>query len=225
MAFLSAGSGKATKCAKFSFGKLLAIPAFLALGFLLAFNCLAANCVPAHLSADADVLSCSSCHGFPPSSGRHALHVNCDIRCWECHVTAVNENNQPLADHLNGVADIVFADGGTWNGSLCSDTGCHPAWPWFGAMPTQTQTPAPTSTPACTATPTPDPHNGDVDGDGSVTPGDAYQALLLYLGIPVPGADPIAADFCPRPGGDGATEPGDAYGISREYLEIMPPCF
>lgn len=92
------------------------------------------------------------------------------------------------------------------------------------ATPTQTSTPTITPTPAPTATQTPVPHSGDVDGDGAITPADAYLAVLLYLSMPAPDANPAAADFCPRPDGNGAVDPADAYGILREYAGFPDPC-
>lgn len=80
----------------------------------------------------------------------------------------------------------------------------------------------PTITPTQTAQP--DSHNGDVDGDYEITPGDSYLAMQLYLEISVLGTDSIAADFCPQPFGNGSIDPGDAYGILKEYLHYPNPC-
>ena len=66
---------------------------------------------------------------------------------------------------------------------------------------------------------------GDVNGDGSVTPGDAQAAFDYYLGI---GSEPEcveSADICGNyPHGDGYVTPGDAQGIFNMYLGFPNPC-
>ena len=96
--------------------------------------------------------------------------------------------------------------------------------------PTQTPTIIPTPTLEPTATEIPCVHDGDVNGDGQVTPGDAQLAFYFYLSCVA--NDPTteqycAADFC----GDGAIEPcdnsvtpSDAQGIMRFYLGYATPC-
>jgi len=81
-----------------------------------------------------------------------------------------------------------------------------------------------------TATEAPCVHDGDANGDGVVTPGDAQLAFLFYLDCV--GQDPdlvsyCAADFCGAGGiaaCDGSVTPADAQGIMRFYLGYAEPC-
>ena len=80
--------------------------------------------------SDAD---CESCHGFPPGTGRHILHVNgLSYSCHACHATSVDASDEIIAEgtHDNSSNDVDFSEGGTWNGSTCSDTGCHGPYSW-----------------------------------------------------------------------------------------------
>ena len=63
---------------------------------------------------------------------------------------------------------------------------------------------------------------GDVNCDGSVTPGDAQAAFDSFLGLSTPTCI-TNGDVCPF-GGDGSITPGDAQGIFNTFLGISPSC-
>ena len=100
--------------------------------------------------------------------------------------------------------------------------------------PTSTNTPEPTMTftpePTATGTPIVCLHDGDVNGDGTVTPGDAQSAFMFYLNCAALNPDHIqycSADFCGTGSiapCDGSVTPADAQGIMREYLGYAIPC-
>jgi len=100
--------------------------------------------------------------------------------------------------------------------------------------PTSTNTPEPTMTftpePTATGTPIVCLHDGDVNGDGTVTPGDAQSAFMFYLNCAELNPDHIqycSADFCGTGSiapCDGSVTPADAQGIMREYLGYAVPC-
>jgi len=99
------------------------------------------------------------------------------------------------------------------------------------AEPTVMATDIPTATMVPTATVIPCVHNGDANGDGQVTPGDAQLAFSLYLACILysPTREQYcAADFCGTgevAPCDGSVTPGDAQGIMRHYLGFTTPCF
>jgi len=91
-------------------------------------------------------------------------------------------------------------------------------------MPTETFTPGPTATVgACE-------HDGDVNADGNVTPGDAQSAFNYYINCHA--MNPTmqqycSADFCGSgiiSPCDGSVTPADAQGIMRTYLSYPDPC-
>jgi len=98
------------------------------------------------------------------------------------------------------------------------------------ALPTETPTILPTETAAPTATAFPCLHSGDVNGDETVTPGDAQLAFYYYLNCA--GHHPehgqyCAADFCGTGDiepCDNSVTPADAQGIMRFYLGYAIPC-
>jgi len=128
--------------------------------------------------------------------------------------------------------------------------GMIPASPTPTTIPTEPPTPEPTATdtPQATATFTPEPtmtftpeptatgtpaaclHDGDVNGDGGVTPGDAQMTFQLYLSCAAmnPTIEQYcAADFCGSgmiTPCDGSVTPADAQGIMRAYLGYATPC-
>ena len=63
---------------------------------------------------------------------------------------------------------------------------------------------------------------GDVNCDGSVTPGDAQVAFDFFLGLSTPNCIDDG-DVCPV-GGDGSVTPGDAQGIFNMFLGLPAPC-
>jgi predicted CxxxxCH...CXXCH cytochrome family protein len=75
---------------------------------------------------------CAGCHGYPPTSGQHDLHVNqMGWWCADCHFGTVDYANNIIGTgHLNGVPDVVFySPGSTWNAASCTST-CHDGSGW-----------------------------------------------------------------------------------------------
>jgi predicted CxxxxCH...CXXCH cytochrome family protein len=110
--------------------------------------------------------ACGSCHNARPLGYLHKRHQDSDytyagipwwplaggsgwVTCQDCHLgiassttrilglqlTVVNGSGPPL--HVNGVKDVVFRNGGTWDPQpyqgTCSNMACHPGevkqWP------------------------------------------------------------------------------------------------
>ncbi|WP_242360177.1 CxxxxCH/CxxCH domain-containing protein [Anaeromyxobacter sp. SG17] len=86
-------------------------------------------------------VGCTSCHGNPPSTGRHSTHQSRSVPCTNCHNAVVNASNGFVDRtlHVNG-ADNVKLGGtysgrsvtGTWNASTrsCSSLSCHGSETW-----------------------------------------------------------------------------------------------
>jgi hypothetical protein len=66
--------------------------------------------------------SCGSCHGVPPSSGRHSLHVSRGISCSSCHGSGYSSTTANAATHMNGTVNL------TAGGTSCNT--CHGAKSW-----------------------------------------------------------------------------------------------
>jgi len=135
------------------------------------------------------------------------------------------------------VVDSV-AGCGTWDLSVEYACGTPTPTPGGTSPPAGTATPAATATPQPTVAPTEAPtatavpceHNGDANGDGQVTPGDAQRAFTFYLACAEENPTReqyCAADFCGTGGiepCDNSVTPGDARGIMRLYLGFAEPC-
>ncbi len=67
--------------------------------------------------------NCTSCHGRPPSSGRHGKHIG-EASCSDCHQGAGTGSG--LNHFYDGVTDVVFAPtiNINYNGSSCTND-CH----------------------------------------------------------------------------------------------------
>ncbi len=93
--------------------------------------------------------------------------------------------------------------------------------------PTNSPTPMPTDTPTTgpSATPTPTPeciHDGDVNGDGSISPDDALQSFQIYLQII---ESPTYQQSCSADcNDDGIVSPGDGLCIWLHYLNGSCDC-
>jgi len=85
-------------------------------------------------------VTCTSCHGNPPSSGRHSKHEN-KFGCWICHNAVVSSTNGFVDKtlHVNGADNVRFGGTyrdrtvtGTWNASTrtCSNLSCHRSESW-----------------------------------------------------------------------------------------------
>lgn len=84
-------------------------------------------------------VGCTSCHGSPPSSGRHSTHSG--ISCYNCHNAVVDASNGIVGAslHVNGAEDVRFGGtrsggspvSGTWNPSTRScSVSCHGSETW-----------------------------------------------------------------------------------------------
>lgn len=76
-------------------------------------------------------VTCTSCHGGPPSTGQHSRHVNGEgIGCGTCHPGS-SSSSVNAAIHVNGTDDVQ-PGGGTWNPTTrtCSSVGCHGTESW-----------------------------------------------------------------------------------------------
>jgi predicted CxxxxCH...CXXCH cytochrome family protein len=87
-------------------------------------------------------MTCTSCHGNPPSTGEHSTHQSRSIACSQCHGTGFTRTGTATgtvnaALHVNGLKTV----GGTgtriqtWNASTrsCTPTsgsGCHGSQTW-----------------------------------------------------------------------------------------------
>jgi predicted CxxxxCH...CXXCH cytochrome family protein len=85
---------------------------------------------PAWTAATTSGLACNACHGAPPSSGHHALHVNAGFGCGYCHNATASTAKTPAitnpTKHVDGNVDVVLSiSGATWNGTGCSVSACH----------------------------------------------------------------------------------------------------
>lgn len=86
-------------------------------------------------------VTCTSCHGSPPSTGQHSKHRSEGLGCQNCH-NAVASSSTVIANpalHVNGSDDVKF--GGTWSGRnvagswnastrTCSTLPCHGSERW-----------------------------------------------------------------------------------------------
>jgi hypothetical protein len=72
-------------------------------------------------------LGCAGCHGYPPNSGQHNMHVNGNGNwCTDCHAGTVFFDNTIVGTgHLNGLRDVQFySPGSTFDGNNCTAL-CH----------------------------------------------------------------------------------------------------
>jgi predicted CxxxxCH...CXXCH cytochrome family protein len=71
-------------------------------------------------------LGCAGCHGNPPISGMHDLHViQYGYYCADCHYGSVDYVGAVKPGHLNGSRDVQFnPPTTTWTGTFCSSN-CH----------------------------------------------------------------------------------------------------
>jgi hypothetical protein len=74
--------------------------------------------------------SCTTCHGIPPSTGRHSKHSSI-ATCTTCHGTGYSTTTVNPATHQNGVKNVVMTSPVNWNASTrtCATT-CHSSKSW-----------------------------------------------------------------------------------------------
>jgi hypothetical protein len=72
--------------------------------------------------------SCTTCHGIPPSTGKHTFHAS-RTSCSSCHGTGYSTTTAIAATHMNGVKDL--ASGAGWNATSrsCANS-CHGSKSW-----------------------------------------------------------------------------------------------
>jgi predicted CxxxxCH...CXXCH cytochrome family protein len=76
----------------------------------------------------ATAMTCTSCHGAPPSTGEHQKHMSKSLNCSHCHNGIATGTGYPATNatlvsgslHVNGTRNVVF--GGTYNGTAVSMT-------------------------------------------------------------------------------------------------------
>jgi hypothetical protein len=74
--------------------------------------------------------ACGTCHGRPPATGRHAKHISEGKICADCHAGTVRPDGTIIPDlHVNGVKDVVFRNGGRFDGTTCTGV-CHGSQRW-----------------------------------------------------------------------------------------------
>lgn len=84
-------------------------------------------------SAPDQAQSCTTCHGTPPSTGKHVLHSGLGQKCSGCHSEVVDDAMTIIAPllHKNGIKNVKGSF--TWKPSTrtCSNVGCHVdrVWP------------------------------------------------------------------------------------------------
>jgi predicted CxxxxCH...CXXCH cytochrome family protein len=72
-----------------------------------------------HINGKPDGGDCTSCHGEPPSTGRHTEEDHVRLRCDDCHPTGYTSTSAVAAFHENGVVDL-----GSQAGYSCGLKGC-----------------------------------------------------------------------------------------------------
>lgn len=73
------------------------------------------------------VAKCGSCHGIPPSIGRHSKHKS--LSCSKCHGTGYSSTSATAATHMNGVKNITSNVGWKPASRTCANS-CHGSKSW-----------------------------------------------------------------------------------------------
>ncbi|TAK35367.1 MAG: CxxxxCH/CxxCH domain-containing protein [Chloroflexota bacterium] len=158
-------------------------------------------------------VSCTSCHGQPPSTGQHSKHVSSErIPCYACHNAVVDANKviKDKSKHVSGSPDVSFnvsyvganfsvatnSSGiRTCTGTCHSENHSSERWSSSALSFTPTATPLPTNTPTVTPTPTntstptitPTPTQTNTPAPPTLTP--------TATNTPVPSADLVPTTF------------------------------
>ncbi len=72
-------------------------------------------------------LACSSCHGIPPSTGKHSKHRS--RSCRDCHGPGYSSTTVNTATHINNVKEVIASTGWSATARTCSNS-CHGRESW-----------------------------------------------------------------------------------------------
>jgi predicted CxxxxCH...CXXCH cytochrome family protein len=81
------------------------------------------NTIPQWTRVDGTQAACGSCHGLPPSSGRHGEHSG--RSCGDCHGGSYTRTVADPSLHVNGGNIDVGNQITSWNRSTGACVGCH----------------------------------------------------------------------------------------------------
>ncbi|MBM3214729.1 hypothetical protein FJZ36_07435 [Candidatus Poribacteria bacterium] len=78
---------------------------------------------------------CQSCHGYPPSTGKHTTHAeDYRVECVVCHEGHTHSYQAAVAPKdARATVEVKFLfQRGTWDSAAgtCANTGCHPTRSW-----------------------------------------------------------------------------------------------
>jgi predicted CxxxxCH...CXXCH cytochrome family protein len=82
-----------------------------------------------HLNGKADGGDCTSCHGNPPSTGKHTISDHRNRRCDACHPSGYTNTTTVAAYHDNGKKDLGPQAGWNATGRTCANS-CHGKENW-----------------------------------------------------------------------------------------------
>jgi predicted CxxxxCH...CXXCH cytochrome family protein len=68
-------------------------------------------------------ISCTGCHGSPPSTGKHTSSAHTGAPCTFCHIGYTAGSGVNLDYHVNGTKDVVFLKAGGTGGETYTLTG------------------------------------------------------------------------------------------------------
>jgi predicted CxxxxCH...CXXCH cytochrome family protein len=71
--------------------------------------------------------ACGTCHGTPPSTGRHSKHSG--HACSDCHKGTYTRTSADPSLHVNGTLDVGNRIT-SWNPSTGACVGCHGSDDW-----------------------------------------------------------------------------------------------
>jgi hypothetical protein len=76
-------------------------------------------------------VTCTTCHGAPPSTGQHQRHVvEKGIACSNCHGAGYSATTVNAATHIDGQATLTNRVT-SWNATTGDCVGCHGAANWY----------------------------------------------------------------------------------------------
>ena len=76
--------------------------------------------------------NCTGCHGFPPSTGKHAKHTAKGMKCSSCHSEVIDSSDKIISvtKHKNGSKDVKGSFTFDATAKSCSAVGCHGTKSW-----------------------------------------------------------------------------------------------